>query len=149
MRSTILFACVVIILSSCSKSDDAINAEKTYSNTAGNSITIIGPVWGAGMGYNYYKPDSVICALYVNYELRGTTNGDSIKIKSILNEVTVYESVNLDAKKSFAHGNLIMGPRVLQANIPVGVFTKDIEVIVYKGADSLKVPFNSGSLSYR
>ena len=149
MKVTILFVGVVILLSSCSKSDDNTFTEKTYSNTNGTSIAITGPVWSTSTGYNYYKLDSVICALSVNYQLRGTTNGDSIKIKSIRDEVTVYESVSLDAKKYFTHGNSIMKARVLQENIPAGVFTKDIEVIVYKGTDSLKVAFNSGPLRYK
>ena len=149
MKITILFVGAVILLSSCSKSDDNTFTEKTYSNTNGTSIAITGPVWSTSTGYNYYKTDSIVCSLSVNYQLRGTINGDSIRIKSIRDEVTVYESVSLDAKKYFTHGNAIMKARVLQENIPAGVFTKDIEVIVYKGTDSLKVAFNSGPLRYK
>ena len=149
MKVNLIIACFVILLSSCSKSDDNTPTEKTYSNTNGTSIAITGPSWIASVGYNYYKPDSVICSLIVNYQIRGTINGDSIRIKSIRNEVTIYESVSLDAKKYFTHGSAIMEARVLQANIPAGEFTKDIEVIVYKGTDSLKVAFNSGPLRYK
>jgi len=149
MKVNLIIACFVILLSSCSKSDDNTPTEKTYSNTNGTSIAITGPSWIASVGYNYYKPDSVICSLIVNYQLRGTINGDSIRIKSIRNEVTVYESVSLDAKKYFTHGSAIMEARVLQENIPAGEFTKDIEVIVYKGADSLKVAFNSGPMRFK
>lgn len=45
MKVILIVACFFILLSSCSKSDDIpTNAEKSFSNTNGTSITITGPV---------------------------------------------------------------------------------------------------------
>ena len=148
MKHPILFACLVISMSSCSKDDDS-TAEKTYTNTMGTSIAITGPSWDVGIGYNYYKTDSVVCALSVGFALRGSTNGDSVKVKTIKEAATVYEKLNLDANKSFAQSFAVDSARVLQANIPKGEFTRDLEVVVYKGTDSLKVSFTSGPLRYQ
>jgi len=148
MKVTILFACFVILLSSCSKSDDNTYPEKTYTSTTGTSITFLGHQWSNSIGYNYTNTE-VICKLSTDFALRGTTNGDSIKIKTIRNGETIYKSVSFDATKYFAQSIMIADSTVLQTNIPAGVFTKDVEVVVYKGADSLKVPFKSGELRFR
>ncbi len=148
MKVTILFACFVIILSSCSKSNDNTYVEKTYTSTAGTSITMLGHQWSNSIGYDYSDP-AVICNLSTDFALRGTTNGDSIKIKIIRNGATIYKSIDLDVNKCFTQSIIVADSSVLQANIPAGVFTKEIEIIVFKGTDSLFVPFKSGDLRFR
>lgn len=148
MKVTILFACFVILLSSCSKSDDNIYPEKTFTSTAGTSIKILGHQWSNIIGYNYTSTD-VICKLSTDFAIRGETNGDSIKIKFNRNGETIYKRIDLDVKKYFAQTVVIADSSVLQTNIPAGVFTKEIEVIVFKGPDSLKVPFKSEELRFR
>jgi len=142
MKITILFACFVIMLASCSKSDDNVYPEKTYTSTSGTSITVLGQSWMTIIGYDY-SGSAVMSNLSTAFVLKGKTNGDSIKIKTIRNGETKYKSIDLEVNKAFVQSTVIADSSFLQTNIPTKLVTWAVEVVVYKGSDSLKVPFKS------
>jgi len=148
MKITILFACFVIILASCSKSDDNVYPEKTYTSTSGTAITVLGHQWATGIGYDYSGP-AIICNLSTAFVLKGKTNGDSINIKTTRNGETKYKSVDLDVNKYFAQSTVIADSSFMQINIPTELLSWAVEVVVYKGSDSLKVPFKSEEIRLR
>jgi len=149
MRVIVLITCCAFLLFSCSKNEE-INDEKTYIGTNGTSMTMAHTEWMVLIGYGYDQP-TVANTISVHFRTTGNTNGDSMKIKFVRDEKTVYEKINLNNTMSFYIDNIILTSdlKVFETKTPSGEFTKEVEMIVYKGTDSLKVVLNSGTLKYK
>ena len=149
MRVTLLITCFAFLLFSCSKNEE-INDEKTYTGTNGTAMTMAHTEWMVLIVYGYDQ-SSVANNISVHFRTTGNTNGDSMKIKFMRDDKTVYEKIDLNNTRSFYIDNIILTSdlKEFETIAPSGEFTKEVEMIVYKGADSLKVALNSGTLKYK
>lgn len=147
MRTIILFMSFTLLFVSCKK-DDNSNSAKVFSDSKGTSITLSTIDWRTTNTSNTTGITGGYSFLGVNLKLVGSTNGDSVKIKTFGGGLINYRSVTLDNKKGFNEDLQISFLTILTTSAPKDEFTKSTTLLVFKGVDTLNVTLTSGQLKY-
>jgi hypothetical protein len=147
MKINFISLILILVLVSCKK-DDNNNSAKVYSNTNGTSVSISDALWyttNQSYSNGYMNGYSVIG---VSLKLVGTTNGEKIKVKTFGDGLISYYDVKMDSTKNFNDTVSVSFLVLLTTAIPKDEFTKNTNLLVCKGTDTLNVALNSGKLKY-
>lgn len=148
MKIGYILACCLILFFSCSKNEEDLFTEKTYSNSNGTTLTISDVDWwtikesmtsGFMGGFSF---------LTVKMKISGKTNGDSINVKSSMGNRIDFVGIDIKDDSTFSDEVTISYKMISTIDIPSDKFTTIADICVYKGLDTLKVSFDSKLLKY-
>jgi len=148
MKTGYILACCLIFFFSCSRNEEDLFTEKTYSNSNGTTLTISDVDWWTIKQSHTSGYTGGLTFLTVKMKMIGKTNGDSLKVKSTMGNRIDFVSIDIKDDSTFSDEVTISYQMISTIDIPIDKFTAIADICVYKGLDTLKVSFDSKLLKY-
>ena len=139
----VIFMIGLLTFASCTKEekkdvvDSCSKGSGTFSSTSGTTLNLTKQDW-------VLKRNN-IGGGNISVDLSGTTNGDSVTIRTYGDGLIYDYKIALDSEKHF---NEDISISFTANSEPSGSFKKSTYILVYKGSDILRVDLESCSLSY-
>ena len=139
----VIFMIGLLSLTSCTKErkkdfvDSCSKGSESFSSTSGTTLNLTKQDW-------FLKRNN-IGGGNISVGLSGTTNGDSVTIRTYGDGLIYDYKIVLDSEKHF---NEDISISFTAASIPSGSFNKSTYILVYKDSDILRADLESCPLSY-
>lgn len=143
MKKIIFLFLGIALLASCSKKEShqsiilCQQEPKTYSDSDSTSISLTDETW--------YLTRNNHDGGYVRLQISGSTNGDSVFVRTYGDGLISDYKVNLDSLKKF-HSDIEIS--FTYSTLPEDEFTSGTIVKVYRATDILSVELKSCTLRY-
>jgi hypothetical protein len=147
METGYILACCLLLFS-CSKNEEDLFIEKTYSNSNGTTLTISDVDWWTIKQSHTSGFMGGFTFLTVKMKLIGKTNGDSLKVKSTMGNRIDFVNIDVKDDSTFSDEVIISYQMISTLDIPIDKFKAIADICVYKGLDTLNVSFDSKLLKY-